>query len=177
MATKTFGVLGASVLAAGLIGFWLGRTAGAPPAPPASAPPASVRSLASGADRPPERALSCRGVDVASLKNDLRQIVREELASQRAPEREVDPGVDDGREPPPARETRALAAADPESHARAERLVEEALRSHRLSQDGNVELQMLLSRLPDEQRIALVSRLYSAINEGTVVPDVPRRSL
>jgi hypothetical protein len=55
--------------------------------------------------------------------------------------------------------------------------VEEALRSRRLSRDSNVELQVLLSRVTDEQRIALVSRLYSAINDGTVVPDVPRRSL
>jgi hypothetical protein len=119
--------------------------------------------VATAAPRAPS--LVVTALDIQALNEDLRRVVREELARAAASHGEIATGTDEAKAAPEpsAENTRALAAASD--------LVRRKLAAQFWSAADASELRALMPELEVEQRNRLLAELLPAINAGKVRVD------
>ncbi|ADO69823.1 hypothetical protein [Stigmatella aurantiaca] len=167
MSTQVKLLLSATVLLSGTFGFLLGRGT----APAASGQEEVLREIAGLRTRldahltqerptgpPPEvRCAVASPVDAAALKAELAKVLREELGTQAQGEPVLEP------QPPPALSPQAVAA-----HQQAQRILEEATRTRRWSDEDARSLRRALVDMTDAQREEVVRRLITTLNSNTL---------
>ncbi len=174
MSTQVKLLLSATLLLSGTFGFLLGRGT----APASSGQEAVLRELAGLRTRldthlarerplgaPPEvHCAVAPGVDAAALKAELVKVLREELGTRAQGEPAPEP------RPPPAPPLQAVAA-----HQQGLRVLDEATRARRWTEEDARSLRRAMVDMTDTQRAEVVRRLVTTLNSNTL--DVQTRGM
>jgi hypothetical protein len=115
---------------------------------PASAPPQVRCAVAPSASAP---------VDMAALRSEVAQVLREELASRAGSAPKPEPWASPS--PPP----QAVAA-----HQEALRLIDEASRTRQWREQDALAARQLLTQMTDSQRKEVVRRISATLNAGGI---------